>query len=70
MAQPLVTNKDTWVMHLHVGTRKTPLTVYPTNRKGIFTVVYGSRTWEGLTPALTAATVGHIVLGAKGNVTR
>jgi hypothetical protein len=64
----IITNYDTWVMHLHVGKRKEPLTVYPTNRKGRVTVMYGKQRWEGVTVKQAEAVVGHAVLFNHGIV--
>lgn len=50
------------ILHLHVGTRKTPLTVYPTDYKGqrgLFTVMHGTRKWEAVPKSRAESIVGR-----------
>jgi hypothetical protein len=63
-----VTNYQTWLMHLHVGKKKVPLTVYPTDQKDTVTVMYGKQKWEAIDKSEAEAIVGCAVLTAHGQV--
>lgn len=62
------TDYNTWLMHLHVGEAKTPLTVYPTDQPDTVTVMFGRERWESISTKRAEAIVGHAVLNASGQV--
>jgi hypothetical protein len=64
----ITTNYNTWVMHLHVGKRKEPLTVYPTDDATRVTVMYGKQKWEHILVKQAEQIVGHAIMCANGQV--
>lgn len=63
------TNYNMWLMHVHLGKHGEPLTVYPTTKKGIVTVMYGKQKWETIPVKEAEQIVGHAMLHHKGQVT-
>jgi hypothetical protein len=51
-----------WLLHLHIGVRKTPLTVFRTSDPKIVTVLYGKKAWKNINRDEAASIVGRILL--------